>query len=49
MEDHEAFVNYRPTMRGKINYKLFEEIISIFFKQKAAAEEEYNKILYPDI
>lgn len=46
MEDHETFGNHRPTMRGKIKYKFFEELVSIFFKQKAAADEEYKKYLY---
>jgi hypothetical protein len=37
------------TMIMKIDSKYFYNIISLLFKQKAQAEEEYNKLMNPEI
>ena len=41
--------NKRITMIGKIDKRLFQGLIEIYFKQKAKAEEKYRDYLYPNL
>lgn len=37
------------TMIGKIDKRLFQDLIKIYFEQKAKAEEKYRDYLYPEL
>jgi len=36
-------------MIGKIDKRLFQDLIKIYFEQKAKAEEKYRDYLYPEL
>ncbi len=42
-------INGKTTMIGKIDKRLFRDLIKIYFEQKAKAEEEYRNYLYPEL
>ena len=48
MKDYDE-KNKRTTMIGKIHHQLFKELMNVFFRQKAEADEKMNKHYYPDI